>query len=132
VGIVYQVLLWSASWRWASSARNIQKPLIHNKLIQKCIPLGFYYTDIYPYWHQTDSDKNIGTSEEHPACVVRVTKLCPSSDGWESWSLTQASCQECGQLKPRKLAKEYFWTPANKKIKIARIASDHFVGPPCD
>jgi hypothetical protein len=37
--------LCSACWRWASSARNMQRPLIRNKLNTKTASRWFYYTD---------------------------------------------------------------------------------------
>jgi hypothetical protein len=35
--------LCSASWGWASNARNMKRPLIHNKLHRKCITLVSLY-----------------------------------------------------------------------------------------
>jgi hypothetical protein len=35
--------LYSTSWGWASNARNIQRPLILNKLVRKCITLVSLY-----------------------------------------------------------------------------------------
>jgi hypothetical protein len=35
--------LWSASWGWASNARNMQRPLVLNKLNRKCITLVSLY-----------------------------------------------------------------------------------------
>jgi hypothetical protein len=44
-----QCHLCSASWRWASNARNMQRPLILNKLDKTCITLVslYWYTTIY-------------------------------------------------------------------------------------
>jgi hypothetical protein len=43
---VYVCCLCSVSWCWASNARNMQKPLIHNKFNTKSATRWFYYTDI--------------------------------------------------------------------------------------
>jgi hypothetical protein len=77
----YNNCLCSASWRWASNARNMYSLLIHNKLITKSASLWIYCTDIL-YWYTVLISKT---------CYYANVQISIVTGKCESFTLTTCS-----------------------------------------
>jgi hypothetical protein len=75
-------LLWSASWGWASNARNMYRPLIHNKLNETCITLVslYWYTMIHGQQNIKYAYVNLCTFTSFPSFfrVFSIFFICSS------------------------------------------------------
>jgi hypothetical protein len=88
--------LCSASWRWASSAWNMWKPLIYNQLNTKSASRWFYYTDILRCTvnktYNMRFGRNIATSAYNSRCYMSVDLLLSARSTWKG---QQGRCEMC-------------------------------------
>jgi hypothetical protein len=73
----YLSILCSASWRWASSAQNMHRVLIHNKLNRESESRWFYYTD--KKWSVCLYQTNIGVYYNRMGyvnCILPAVFFC--------------------------------------------------------
>jgi hypothetical protein len=103
--------LCSISWWWASNARNMQRPLILNKLNEKCITLVSLYWCTMMHGHYTDI----------LWCIVTILIYC---DARSLYRYTVMHGQQ-----NIKLVKKYFFFPNSLKaveILVRNCDYDHY------